>query len=72
MRRLPGAITAGTPFQGLLMLSAFGIGTLLGLLLIGTGATTLARRDQRHFDIIAGLLMIAIGLSLSIKVLSII
>jgi sulfite exporter TauE/SafE len=66
------AIAAGTPFQGLLMLVTFGLGTLPGLLLIGTGATSLARRYQRHFDIIAGLLMIAMGLSLSIKVISIV
>ena len=66
------AIAAGAPFQGFLMLLVFGIGTLPGLLLIGTGASTLARRYQRHFDIIAGLLMIAMGLLLSIKVSSII
>jgi sulfite exporter TauE/SafE len=64
------AIAAGTPLQGSLMLLAFGVGTLPGLLLIGTGATTLARRYQRHFDIVSGLLMMAMGLSLSIKVLS--
>ena len=61
------AIAAGAPLQGALMLAAFGIGTLPGLLLIGTGATALARRYQRQSDLVAGLLMIAMGLSLAVK-----
>ena len=64
------SIAAGAPLSGALMLVVFGIGTLPGLLLIGTGATALARRYQRQADIIAGLLMIAMGLSLAVKGLS--
>ncbi len=64
------ALAAGAPLKGALMLAVFGIGTLPGLLLIGTGATALARRYQRQTDIIAGLLMIAMGLSLIVKGLS--
>lgn len=64
------AIAAGGPHQGALMLAVFGIGTLPGLLLIGTGASALARRYQRQSDIVAGLLMVAMGLSLTVKVLS--
>jgi sulfite exporter TauE/SafE len=64
------ALAAGGFLHGFLLLSAFGVGTLPGLLLIGTGATTLARRYQRHSDIIAGLLMIAMGLSLGLKTMT--
>jgi sulfite exporter TauE/SafE len=64
------ALAAGGFLHGLLLLSAFGIGTLPGLLLIGTGASALARRYQRHSDIIAGLLMIAMGLSLGLKAIT--
>ncbi len=63
------ALAAGGVMRGFLLLAAFGIGTLPGLLLIGTGATSLARRYQPHADIIAGLLMIAMGLSLGLKAL---
>ena len=64
------AIATGSPLQGALMLAVFGIGTLPGLVLIGTGATSLARRYQRHSDIVAGLLMIAMGLSLAVKLMT--
>jgi len=64
------AIAAGSPLRGALMLAVFGIGTLPGLLLIGTGATALARRYQRQSDIVAGMLMIAMGLSLIVKAIS--
>ncbi len=64
------AIAAGAPLKGALMLAVFGIGTLPGLVLIGTGATALARRYQRHSDIVAGLLMIAMGLSLVVKLIT--
>jgi sulfite exporter TauE/SafE len=61
------ALAAGGFLQGFLLLLAFGLGTLPGLLLIGTGATGLARRYQRQSDLVAGLLMIAMGLSLGVK-----
>jgi hypothetical protein len=64
------ALAAGGFLHGLLLLTAFGIGTLPGLLLIGTGASALARRYQHHSDIIAGLLMIAMGLSLGLKAIT--
>ena len=64
------AIAAGAPLQGALMLAVFGIGTLPGLLLIGSGVMAFARRYQRQSDIIAGLLMVAMGLSLTVKALS--
>lgn len=64
------ALAAAAPLQGALMLAFFGTGTLPGLLLIGSGATALARRYQRQSDLIAGLLMVAMGLSLAVRVLS--
>ena len=64
------ALAAAAPLQGALMLVFFGFGTLPGLLLIGSGATALARRYQRQSDLIAGLLMIAMGLSLAVRILS--
>jgi uncharacterized protein len=64
------ALAAGGILNGFLLLAAFGIGTLPGLLLIGTGATALARRYQPQSDIIAGLLMIVMGLSLGLKAIT--
>jgi sulfite exporter TauE/SafE len=58
------ALPSGGAVDGGLMLFAFGLGTVPGLLLIGTGASKLARRYQRHFDILSALLMIGISLSL--------
>jgi sulfite exporter TauE/SafE len=58
------ALPSGGAVDGGLMLLAFGLGTVPGLLLIGTGASRLARRYQRHFDILSALLMIGMSLSL--------
>jgi sulfite exporter TauE/SafE len=49
------------------LLLAFGLGTLPGLLLVGTGASALARRYRRHFDIFSGILMIGMAASLLVK-----
>ncbi len=40
---------------------AFGLGTLPGLLLLGTGFSVLARRYRRHSDLLAGMVMIALA-----------
>jgi sulfite exporter TauE/SafE len=58
------ALTVSRPIEGGALLLAFGIGTLPGLLLVGTGASVLARRYRRHFDIFSGILMIAMAASL--------
>lgn len=58
------ALPSGAAVNGGLMLLAFGLGTVPGLLLIGTGASKLARRYQRHTDILSALLMIGMSLSL--------
>jgi len=52
------ALAASHPIEGGLFLLAFGLGTLPGLLLIGTGASVLSRRYRQHFDIGSGMLMI--------------
>jgi sulfite exporter TauE/SafE len=58
------ALTASRPMEGGALLLAFGIGTLPGLLLVGTGASVLSRRYRQHFDIFSGILMIAMAVSL--------
>jgi hypothetical protein len=58
------ALTASRPLEGGALLLAFGVGTLPGLLLVGTGASVLARRYRRHCDIFSGILMIAMSVSL--------
>jgi sulfite exporter TauE/SafE len=50
------------------MTLAFGLGTLPGLLLLGTGASGLARRYRRHSDILSGVVMIAMAASLGADV----
>ena len=50
-------------------LLAFGLGTLPGLFFVGTGASGLIRRYRRQSDLLAGILMIAIAVSLVVKAL---
>lgn len=61
------ALASGDPVEGALLLAGFGLGTLPGLLLIGTGASRLARKYRRHLDLVAGLLMIGMGLALTVR-----
>jgi sulfite exporter TauE/SafE len=61
------ALAASRPLEGGVFLFAFGLGTLPGLLLIGTGASALSRRYRKHFDIISGMLMIGMAVSLLVK-----
>ena len=60
------ALALGGPFEGGLLLLVFGCGTLPGLLLIGTGASALARRYRKHFDLFSGMLMIAMAAALMV------
>jgi sulfite exporter TauE/SafE len=62
------ALPAGGLLPGALMTLAFGLGTLPGLLLLGTGASGLARRYRRHSDILSGMVMIAMAASLGADV----
>jgi len=52
------------------MVFAFALGTVPGLLLLGTGASGFARRYQSHSDIFAGLLMIYMAAELAVKAFS--
>jgi sulfite exporter TauE/SafE len=58
------ALAVSRPIEGGALLLAFGLGTLPGLLLVGTGASVLARRYRKHFDIFSGILMIGMAVSL--------
>lgn len=64
---LARALAAGGPIQGGLFLMAFGVGTLPGLMIAGSGAFGLFRRYRRQSDILAGVLMVAMALRLAFK-----
>jgi uncharacterized protein len=59
------ALAAPGSLEGGLLLLAFALGTLPGLLLIGTGASGLFRRYRKHSEILSGILMIGMGFSLA-------
>ena len=59
------ALAAQGPLHGGLLLLAFASGTLPGLLLIGTGASGLFRKYRKHSEILSGILMIGMGVSLA-------
>jgi len=61
------ALAAGGPLRGAMLVLAFALGTIPGLLLLGTGASGLARRYQKQSDILAGLLMIYMAAELALK-----
>ncbi len=61
------ALAAGSPLRGALATLCFGLGTLPSLLLLGTAAGTLLRRHQRLCELLAGLLMLGMALSLLSK-----
>lgn len=55
------ALATADPLAGGALTLAFGIGTLPGLLLLGTGLSVLARRYRRHSDLLAGIVMVAVA-----------
>ena len=55
------ALASGSPWEGGILVFFFGIGTLPGLLILGTGAAGIVRRYRVQTDILAGLLMIAMA-----------
>jgi len=63
------ALPAGGPLQGAVLVAFFGLGTLPGLLLVGTGAGKLFRRYRRHSDILSGMIMIGMAVSLAADVI---
>ena len=58
------ALQAESIAKGMLLTGAFGMGTLPGLLLLGTGIGVLVRRFQRQSDILSGLILLGMGLIL--------
>jgi hypothetical protein len=61
------ALATASPVNGGLCLVAFGLGTLPGLMFIGTGASHIARRYRRQSDILSGILMLGMGIMLIVK-----
>jgi len=61
---LARALPAGSWITGAALLGAFGLGTLPGLLLLGTAAAGLARRHRRVFDLLAGVLLVGMAAAL--------
>lgn len=57
-------LPAGSVIKGMLLTGAFGLGTLPGLLLLGTGIGAIMQRFRRQSDILSGLLMLGMGLNL--------
>jgi hypothetical protein len=64
------ALPSASPINGAAMVFAFSLGTVPGLLLLGSGASGFARRYQSHSDILAGLLMIFMAAELAVKAFS--
>ncbi len=62
------ALASGGFLSGGLMCLAFGLGTLPGLLALGSGLGLLIRRFRRQTEMIAGLIMIAMALFLSLDI----
>jgi sulfite exporter TauE/SafE len=63
------ALGAGSAQAGAVLVFAFGLGTLPGLLLLGTGAARWARKRQRVIDLAAGVLVLAMALRLAVNAL---
>lgn len=62
------ALPAGGAARGGLLVLAFGLGTVPGLLLVGTGASVLFGRYRRISELLSGLLMIGMSVLLTAKV----
>jgi sulfite exporter TauE/SafE len=63
------ALGAGSAGAAAGLVLAFGLGTLPGLLLLGTGAARLARRGQKAIDLAAAVLILAMALRLGVDAL---
>jgi sulfite exporter TauE/SafE len=58
------ALAADSGWSGLLMTFLFGLGTLPGLVLVGTGSTPFFRRYRTQTELISGLIMIGMAVKL--------
>jgi sulfite exporter TauE/SafE len=59
------ALAAGGILNGAALVLAFGLGTLPGLLLLGTGVSGIVRRYRKPADLLSGLLMILMAIALA-------
>ncbi len=59
------ALASGGVPAGALLLLLFGLGTLPGLFLVGTGASGFVRRYRQYSDLLSGMLMTGIAVSLA-------
>ncbi|MGC4122785.1 MAG: sulfite exporter TauE/SafE family protein [Myxococcales bacterium] len=64
------ALGAGGPGAAAVLVAAFALGTLPGLLLLGTAAASLARRHQKVFELAAAVLMVGMALRLGADALA--
>jgi sulfite exporter TauE/SafE len=60
------ALASANPWTGAALVFSFGIGTLPGLLILGTGGAGIIRRYRVQSEILAGLLMIAMAARLAV------
>ena len=58
------ALAAKGMFDGAAMVFAFGLGTLPGLLILGTGASRMFRKYRRLSDLLSGMLMLGMAAAL--------
>lgn len=61
------ALATSSPVRGGLSTLAFGLGTMPGLLLLGTAASKVVRNHQHLFELLAGSIMILMGVSLVVR-----
>jgi hypothetical protein len=63
------ALGTGSVVAGAALVLAFAVGTVPGLLLLGTGVSAIVRRYRRTSDVIAGVLMLYMAVMLARKAL---
>jgi len=63
------ALPAGGILSGAVLVLVFGLGTVPGLLLVGAGFSSVARRYRKQSDILSGILMIGMGAFLAFKII---
>jgi len=59
-------LTAGGVLDGAALIAAFGLGTMPGLLVLGTGGAAIARRHRRLADLLAGVLLVGMAISVGV------
>ena len=63
------ALTSGGGASGAVLLLCFGFGTVPGLLVVGTGASGLLRRYRGYSDLLSGVLLIGMSVSIGVDAL---